>query len=160
MGLTYKEVLLRSWDYAMDQEDWSPPLADALKGVTAEQARWKPQGEAGNSIWENVQHLTYYKERLLRRLKGLPKQPNLASNTDTFTVTESREEAWAGAVEKLKSIHAELRGYLQALEDDGGPEDSPADELMSLAVHDAYHTGQIVLVRKLQGSWPRKRSFS
>lgn len=33
------------------------------------------------------------------------------------------------------------------------------EEVMSLILHDAYHTGQIVLVRKLQGSWPGTRRF-
>ena len=29
----------------------------------------------------------------------------------------------------------------------------------SLVLHDAYHTGQIMFIRKLQGSWPSRRSF-
>ncbi|MGE7057310.1 DinB family protein, partial [Paenibacillus glucanolyticus] len=31
--------------------------------------------------------------------------------------------------------------------------------IASLITHDAYHTGQIIFLRKLQGSWPAKRSF-
>ncbi|MFE4710871.1 MULTISPECIES: DinB family protein [unclassified Paenibacillus] len=157
------DVLLQNWDYAMDVEDWSPPLSDALDGVNSTQASWKPQGAAGNSIWETVNHLTYYKDRLLRKLKGLPKQPELESNDDTFTVTESGEEAWQKAVEQLKSVHAQLREVIEALEegayDWGGSGHAPGEEVMSLILHDAYHTGQIVLLRKLQGSWPAQRSF-
>ncbi|WP_310550932.1 DinB family protein [Paenibacillus glufosinatiresistens] len=159
MGFTLKEVLLQSWDYAMDQEDWAPPLAAALQGVNEEQALWKPKGEAGNSIWETVNHLAYYKERLLRNIKGLPPLPDLESNTATFTVTESGEEDWKAAVENLKNVHAELREYIAALDEDGGPENKRTELLMSLVLHDSYHTGQIVLVRKLQGSWPGQRSF-
>lgn len=157
------EVLLQNWDYAMDQEDWAPPLSDALDGVNSEQASWKPQGEAGNSIWETVNHLTYYKERFLRKLKGLPQQPEADSNDDTFTVTASGDEAWQQAVERLKTVHAQLREIIEALGegayDWGGSGHAPGEEVMSLILHDAYHTGQIVLVRKLQGSWPSKRSF-
>lgn len=158
------EVLLQNWDYAMNIEDWSPPLSDALNGVSSEQALWKPQGAAGNSIWETVNHLTYYKERLLRKLKGLPKLPDLESNDATFTVTESGDEAWQQAVDKLKSVHADLRVIIEALEegayDWGGSGHAPGEEVMSLILHDAYHTGQIVLVRKLQGSWPSNRQFN
>ncbi|AKG33648.1 DinB family protein [Paenibacillus durus] len=158
------EVLLQNWDYAMDQEDWSPPLKNALDGVSSEQALWKPQGEAANSIWETVNHLTYYKDRLLRKLKGLPNPPYLESNDATFTVTESGEEAWGQAVSRLKKVHADLREIIEALEegayDWGGSGHAPGEEVMSLILHDAYHTGQIVLVRKLQGSWPSKRSFN
>jgi hypothetical protein len=32
-------------------------------------------------------------------------------------------------------------------------------ELKSLAMHDAYHIGQIVFLSKMQGAWPEKRSF-
>ena len=28
-----------------------------------------------------------------------------------------------------------------------------ADELAHIGTHNAYHTGQIVLIRKLQGTW-------
>ncbi|MNB91085.1 DinB superfamily protein [compost metagenome] len=157
------EVLLENWDYAMDTEDWAPPLSDALEGVNAEQAVWKP-GEAGNTIWETVNHLTFYKERLLRKLKGLEQLPDLENNDATFTVTESGEEAWAQAVTKLKSVHASLREIIEALEegayDWGGSGHAPGEEVMSLILHDFYHTGQIVLIRKLQGSWPSNRSFN
>ncbi|WP_342438722.1 DinB family protein [Paenibacillus sp. FSL L8-0436] len=157
------DVLLQNWDYAMDVEDWAPPLSDALQGVDSIQASWKP-GEAGNSIWETVNHLTYYKERLLNKLKGLPQLPDAESNDATFTVTASGEEAWEQAVSKLKTIHASLREVIEALEegiyDWGGSGHAPGEEVMSLILHDSYHTGQIVLVRKLQGSWPSHRSFN
>ena len=67
--MNMKELPLQNWDYAMGQEDWYPPILPALKDVTVEQALWKPEGQAANSIWENVRHLLYYKRRLLARLK-------------------------------------------------------------------------------------------
>ncbi|MNI75082.1 DinB superfamily protein [compost metagenome] len=131
--------------------------------MNTEQASWKP-GEAGNSIWETVNHLTYYKERLLNKLTGRPQLPDAGSNDATFTVTESGDEAWGQAVAKLKSVHASLREVIEALEegayDWGGSGHAPGEEVMSLILHDFYHTGQIVLVRKLQGSWPAHRSFN
>lgn len=157
------EVLLQNWDYVMDIEDWSPPLSTALEGVSSDQASWKPEGVSGNTIWETVNHLTYYKERLLNKLKGLPQLPHPESNDATFTVAVSGEEAWEQAVAKLKSVHASLREVIEALEegayDWGGSGHAPGEEVMSLILHDAYHTGQIVLVRKLQGSWPSVRSM-
>ncbi|KTD88470.1 DinB family protein [Paenibacillus etheri] len=158
------EVLLQNWDYCMDIEDWAPPLSDALEGVDSKQALWKPEGGAANSIWETVNHLTYYKVRLLRKLKGLPKQPDAESNDDTFTVTTEGEEAWAKAVADLKDVHAALREIIEALEegayDWGGSGHAPGEEVMSLILHDSYHTGQIIMLRKLQGSWVSNRSFN
>ena len=40
------------------------------------------------------------------------------------------------------------------------PEDNPLMiELKSLAMHNAYHIGQIVFLSKMQGVWEAKRSF-
>lgn len=32
-------------------------------------------------------------------------------------------------------------------------------QYQNILLHDAYHTGQIVQIRKLQGSWPAHRSY-
>ncbi|MBJ7929171.1 MULTISPECIES: hypothetical protein [Bacillus cereus group] len=32
-------------------------------------------------------------------------------------------------------------------------------QYMNILLHDAYHTGQIIQLRKLQGSWPTHRSY-
>jgi len=31
-----------------------------------------------------------------------------------------------------------------------------AESLAAWTLHDAYHAGQIILIRKMQGSWPAK----
>lgn len=163
MSETMVNVLLQNWDYAMEQEDWAPPLKDALAGVDDVQALWKPEGEAANSIWETVNHLLYYKERLLRKFKGLPQLSSAENNDDTFTVAESGPDAWAKAVQHLREVHAELRAEIAKFGGGAftreGERHAPGEEIMSLILHDSYHTGQIVLVRKLQGSWPAQRHF-
>lgn len=50
MGQTQEQ--LQRWDECFDQEGWYPPFVPALDGVTSEEAVWKPEGEAVNSIWE------------------------------------------------------------------------------------------------------------
>jgi hypothetical protein len=63
------ELLLHGWDHTYDKEDWYPPLFDALKGVTADQAVWLPERfESPSTIWGNVNHLIFYKERLLKKM--------------------------------------------------------------------------------------------
>lgn len=158
MGNGLKEALLQNWDYTMDVEDWSPPLRMALDGVDSIQAAWKPEGHGGNSIWETVSHLTYYKQWLLHRVKGWAPVAAMGANSDTFAVTATGEEAWQAAVAKLQSVHASLREAIethdgQALPNVNGGESDFQKYIMSLILHDAFHTGQIILVRKLQGSW-------
>lgn len=156
-----RELLQQNWDYAMNTEDWSPPLAIALDGVDHKQALWKPEGAASNSIWELVNHLTYYKERWLHHLQGLPKWPEVTDNDTTFTVTATGEEAWQEAVAKLKAVHMSFQAEIAKLTDaqlDGADPDVTPQNFMSLILHDSYHTGQIMLLRKLQGSWQARRS--
>lgn len=158
------ELLLHGWDRAYGIEDWYPPLKDALQGVTWEQANWRPGQGAANTIWENVNHLIFYKERLLRRLTGEEKAyPPGIGNDDTFGGTGEDEDAWQATLAKLESVHAAIRGKLADMEKKDFDRKLPKTPfglwVNSLNMHDAYHTGQIVLLRKMQESWPASRSF-
>ncbi|MFD1956971.1 DinB family protein [Paenibacillus thailandensis] len=160
------ELIRHGWACAYEKEDWHPPLRDALNGVTAEQASWKPEGEAVNSIWENVNHLIFYKERFLKRLTGeeTPESyPKDVTNDDTFAVPDPSEEAWAASVSRLAAVHGEIRSLLEKYDKKDFERQLPTHPLgtwaFSLIMHDSYHTGQIIQLRKLQGSWPSRRSF-
>lgn len=158
------DLLLHEWDHCYNKEDWYPPLADVLRGVTAAQASWRPEGEAANTIWETVHHLTFYKQRFLKRITGKEAEyPEGVTNDDTFSVTEEGEDAWQEALACMESVHNHLREVLAELKDEEFERLVPKNPLglwaTSLVMHDAYHTGQIVLIRKLQGSWPARRSF-
>lgn len=158
MTKEFREVLLQNWDYCMEKEDWYPPMSDALKDLTAEQAVWKPSEGPANSIWENVQHLLFYKKRLLARIRETAEVQEGVTNDDTFRVPDAGEEAWRTTVEEYAKVHAELRRELEHMPKQELTEDP--QRVVSLITHDAYHIGQIILLRKLQGSWPATRSFS
>jgi len=159
------ELALHELSLTFDKEGWFPPLREALNGLSAAQASWRPSGEAANTIWETVTHMLFYKERLLQRIRGNePAQP-AASNDDTFVVQAAPDddEAWHQTVARAERIHRELTEALAQLTD--GDFDRPLHanqlglSLFDILMHDAFHTGQIVLLRKLQGSWPARRSF-
>lgn len=159
------DLLLHALDASYETEAWHPPLSAALAGVTAAQASWRPAGEAANTIWETVNHLLYYKERLLERLRGGKPTYSAPNNDATFTgdVTAADEAAWQAAVARMAAVHRGLREALAARADADldQPADNPLGHLLAdIISHDAYHTGQIIQIRKLQGSWPAQRSFS
>ncbi|WP_145136903.1 MULTISPECIES: DinB family protein [Paenibacillus] len=160
--MSQTQVLLQRWDECFGQEDWYPPLVPALEGVTAEEAAWKPKGEAVNSIWENVNHLLYYKEYHLQRMRGENPDFKASSNDETFSNVEDGDEAWQKTVDRLKKVHGEIRSFLSGLSDSELNAPFPtrplASLIHSLMMHDAYHTGQIILLRKLKGSWPASRN--
>lgn len=155
------ELVIKQWDHCYDKEDWYPPLADVLRGVTAEQAAWRPEGGPSNSIWENVKHLIYYKKQFLARLRGEESGSTAGTNDDTFAVETG--SVWERDAAELESVHRAVRAELELLDEADFDREVPRHPLglwaMSLVMHDAYHTGEIAFLRKLQGTWPARRSF-
>lgn len=163
--MSKRELLLYSFDYGYDKEDWFPPIKDALNGVTEAQADWKPEGIAVNTIRQIVYHLLFYKLRLLRDLRGeaQPAGPGSLTNDDTFEAAVLGNPSWSEAVGQLEEAHVAVREQLAKRSDDELEQPSPKTKAWVYASgiirHDAYHLGQIVQLRKLQGSWPAHRSF-
>lgn len=160
------ELLLHGWDSCYEKEDWYPPLTDALKELSEEQANWRPEGEPVNTIWENVHHLIFYKERLLKRMTGEESDyPEGLSNDDTFAVQSMSNKDWQETLDRLQSVHQGIRDQIARWEEEEfehifpNRSQSVGRWVNSLIMHDAYHTGQIMFIRKLQGSWPSRRSF-
>ncbi|MBN8191800.1 DinB family protein [Bacillus sp. NTK074B] len=156
--MTRTDLLLRMLDTTYDQESWYAPFKPAIEGLTAEQACWKPDGEATKTIWENVNHLIYYKERLTARLEGR-EWTNTLDGNDTFYLTEQvhDDKEWREVVARVETAHRGLREALRKTTEAKIEEDSLEEKLLDIMLHDAYHTGQIMQLRKMQGSWPSQR---
>ena len=133
---------------------WGDSLSDALKGVTAKQAAWRP-AEGRRSIGEIVNHLTYWKNVALGQLDA-GAVPAEAPKADWQPTPD--EAAWTRALDQLQRSHAALAGQLSGM-DEAALDDKPEAKgwpawkvtFLSMAAHDAYHTGQIVTLRELQG---------
>jgi uncharacterized damage-inducible protein DinB len=154
-------LLLAAMDRACEVEHWFAPLHAAVAGVTAEQALWRP-APGSHSIRALVHHLVFWKEHQLHALRGEP-ATGVASNEATFGERDAGdEEGWRALRERLLAAQAALRAEVAALDDADldrpfGSSPSLGAALLGLIGHDAYHAGQIVLLRKLQGSWPPSR---
>jgi hypothetical protein len=112
-------LLLQSWDSCYEKEEWNPPLTAVLSGLTAEQAVWRPDGEHVNTIWETLNHLIFYKERLLKRLTGEETEyPPGLSNDDTFLAASTSEEDWLNTQERLQTVHLGIREQLAVFTED------------------------------------------
>ncbi|RUS46276.1 DinB family protein [Cohnella sp. AR92] len=159
------ELLLHGWDSCYEREDWYPPLKDALNGVTWEQANWRPRyGGRINTIGETVSHLVFYKERLHLRLIGEETEyPEGVTNDDTFGAPVADEESWKDLVNRLEKVHSAIRELLAGMDKKDFERRIPKNPIglwvNSLILHDAYHTGQIIQLRKMQRTWPASRSF-
>ncbi|MBD8521600.1 DinB family protein [Lysinibacillus fusiformis] len=158
-----KTLLLQQWTSCLDQEDWFPPLEKVLEDITLEQATWKPTEGTTNSIWEIVCHLLFYKKRLLMLyLDETDNEPQAENNDATFRLPTLTLQNWKETKEEYLYVHRELEKILAKstqvdLETEVRGERTLVLELKSIAMHDAYHIGQIVFLSKMQGVWPGQR---
>ena len=149
-------VLLKALDQGYDHKSWHGPiLKGALRGISAEQAAWRPKPSRHN-IWELAIHAAYWKYSVLRRLRPeADRFPVPGSNWFPRPQGEPSEKAWKADLAILAAMHRDLREAVAALSDsDLGriPEGSKTrleDLILGVAFHDIYHAGQIQLVKKL-----------
>lgn len=148
--------------HAVGDDPWhGPALAVLLEGMSAEQAAAKPIAGA-HSIWELVLHVTAWHREVLRRLDGRP--PSMPEAGDWPEPPASRPQHWQAAVADLHRSQAELDAALARLdaadlERPVGTLREPAlgtgftlgETVLGLLQHDAYHGGQIALVRRALG---------
>jgi uncharacterized damage-inducible protein DinB len=165
--MTTKEILLEQFTACYDENGWFVALKNAVKDLTAEQANWKTEN-LDNSIWEIVHHLNFYNEAYLKRFKGIDYVYPTNENSETFTGAETvSEKAWQAEIEKFDSIMTEWRSLLEATDESKFDEAVSATNKLAWSsviahvnAHNAHHGGQIVVLRKLQGSWDAKQGVS
>jgi len=135
-----------------------PALADLVGDVTAEQAAARPVPGA-HSIWELVLHVTSWTEIVRERLVGSAKSEPTPEE-DWAPVRDQSAEAWRGAVERLKDAHRELAADVSRLDDSmligrvPGKEHSVLAMIHGVVEHDAYHGGQIAILKRALESRP------
>lgn len=152
------EFLINVLDSTFDKEIWYAPLKHAIEGVTAEQASWRPAVEATKTIWENVNHLIYYKERLVADLESREWTHKLSGDENFYLTEQSNEDKeWKKVIERAENVHRSLRQILSGTSVEELDQNSLEGKLLDIFLHDAYHTGQIIQIRKMQGSWPSHR---
>ena len=127
-----------------------PAVLEALSGITAAQAIWKPAPQQ-NSIWQIVDHLTASKIWQIDMLeKGRAASP-------TWTQPLGGETAWQESLAQLVNAHTRLKDALGRLSEkdlltlpEPGSQQTRLELLLSIAAHEAHHGGQIDYLKGLQ----------
>jgi hypothetical protein len=130
-------------DEAFVKQAWhGPNLRGSLRGVTAEQAAWRPAARRHN-IWEIAVHCAYWKYAVRRRLSG-ERRGSFPLQGSNWFVREGDGD-WAADVRLLIEQHALLREAV-------GPAELTAKNerlIRGAAMHDVYHAGQITYLKRL-----------
>lgn len=133
-----------------------PAVRKVLQGVTAARAAARPIPGA-HSIWEIVLHMAGWAGEVRQRLRG--GVPGLPADGD-WPAQGAGDEAWERALQALREAHEGLMAEIgaSAVERWGetvGTLDTPLgtgvtlrEMIHGIVQHDAYHAGQIVMLKK------------
>lgn len=139
-----------------------PSVLATLEGLGPEDAAARPIAGA-HSIWELVLHVASWRGEVAARLGG--KSPDLPDEGDWPAVPEVTAESWTAALDRLRASHEQLlaavrrfdaRRLASMVEDAREPALGTGVSfyvtLHGIVQHDAYHAGQIALLRKALGA--------
>jgi hypothetical protein len=133
-----------------------PTPVGALRGVDPLQARWTPPGSR-QSIWRLALHIAYWKYTVRRHLEGgdIARFPRSPANFPAIPVRPD-EAAWKADRELLADEHQKLVAAMARLDPAKLDRRPPTGKrwtwgemVMGVLVHDAYHTGQIQMLKRL-----------
>ena len=133
-----------------------PTPVGAVRGVTAEMARWKP-GPKRKSIWVLTLHIAYWKYAVRRLLEGSPRGAFSRPPSNWPAPPERADElGWAADVALLRAEHEQLARAASRVSPRWLNRRPPSSKrwtygelIVGIAMHDAYHTGQIQLLKRL-----------
>ncbi|WP_148631119.1 DinB family protein [Bacillus sp. E214] len=154
------KLFLEQLDMHCYENEWFASMNQALHGVTAAEAAWR-SSENSNSIWQIVNHLIFWNEDVIHRIKGTENPHKPENNEETFGNPGNPEDEirWIQTVQRLNEVMNKLKTVIADLEDEKLKTLYAANRysierlLSNIMMHDSYHIGQIVLLRKLQSSW-------
>ena len=145
------KLVLALLDEAYERKTWhGPNLKQSLKGVTAEEAAWRP-GPGRHNIWEVALHAAYWKYVVRRRIEGGKRGSFTLKGSNFFRRPEEgklNEGAWNADKKLLEREHRALHGAA-AKSLRTARAGKAMRQLYGVAFHDIYHAGQIRLLRRL-----------
>jgi hypothetical protein len=153
---TLRSVLLAQLQSTHNKAEWFVPIDTAVAGLTPEQAKWVPRNAAGkldpdanHSVGMLAYHLLFWNTRALEQMKG--EKPAAAPSNNDETFNDFDAATWTKTVHDLDAVMTSLEDFVAHADDATLTRFAPT--IAHIGTHNAYHTGQILYVRKMQGSW-------
>jgi uncharacterized damage-inducible protein DinB len=126
-------------------------ILGTLKTLTAKQAALKLPGL--NSVWQIVNHMISWRNALIARVKDKPaRHPD---NNFIWEVKNTTAKAWKDTIKEFEKSQKNIIVFLGKQKDSHLEKISPTsgysyyELVMAIIIHDTYHLGQIVLIKKM-----------
>jgi hypothetical protein len=145
---TLRSVLLAQLHSTHDKSDWFVCANVAVANLTPAQANWT-DGKGNHSVGQLVYHLVFWNSRSLATLQGHPLPAFKGDNTETFDKFDAKQ--WNDTVHQLDQVMTGIEKAVQSATD--AQLAKWASNIANINTHNAYHIGEIVMVRKEQGAW-------
>ena len=141
------------------------PVANILQAISEVDANAKPSassGRAPHSIYEEVWHLAFWQDVTLDWVQGkatpYPEHASQGFPADTNESWDALRERFLAGTQNAAAIANDTE-RLEIAVACTRPNDplramTVHEQLESLAAHNGYHLGRIVLLRQLLGNWP------
>lgn len=145
---------MNKWKHLFGDGEFTPRTR-LLSGLTFEQAILRSPG-LPHSIYDELWHTTRWQSIVVSRDEAAANLSNI-QGPQFPSETPDSEHAWTELVsEFLEGAEKAIEwGQIpEALVQEVSPGLTLADDLESLAVHNAYHLGKIVALRQMIGAWP------
>ena len=151
--MTEVQRILKQHQLALHGSAWHGDAVWQILGpVTPEQAHARPLATA-HTIWELVEHMTYWESTVCRRLQMLEPLPESEFNFPRMPAPSAAN--WQAALQRLRESNAEFHEIVQGLDDSdlekplSSAQNTVYVELHGVIQHHLYHAGQIALLRNI-----------
>lgn len=153
------KVLRDEVAFRLNADDAHANFDAAVKDLPAELRGKRPKG-ADHSPWELVEHIRIAQWDILEYTRDPKHQsPEFPKGYWPASPEPPSDAAWNKSIE---SFHKDLKAFAKLIEDESvdllapiahAKEKTVLREALLAADHNAYHLGQLLVVRKLLGSW-------
>ena len=156
---TNEKVLVKNLIDLIEKENAHASLAAALKDIPFKLLGEKIHG-LPYSIWQLAEHIRIAQWDIMEFSKSAKhKSPDWPDDYWPKEVAPASEKEWEKCIEQIKKDRKEFVELLNNAGDDlykpfeHGDGQSLLKEALVIADHNSYHTGEIIMLRRLLNAW-------
>lgn len=154
--MNYKSILIDQITACYNDKSWFIPLQEILVDLTVIQVAW--ENESRQSIWKIVNHLIFWNQKWLERFINEEFEIISFFDNDDTSYIDSKsmnEVGWKETLYRLDLVFVSWRKALEECEETKLITLIPSyfnapwwGVVSNLCIHNAYHIGQIMLLKK------------